>query len=308
MSAKPRKFVSIIDLLEAFQDERACSQHVAQQRWGDNPICPYCDHKKVYKFTNGTHYKCAECRRMFSVRVGTIFEDSNIPLRKWFVAIYLDTSHKKGISSHQLARDLHVAQKTAWFMLHRIRTAMKDNDPAMLGGIVEGDCTFIGGKRGNMHQSKRATIPAGGTSHMKPVFGLLQRGGKVIARVVDNENDACLFPIIIGTVIPKSFLVTDGGLAFKRLRRSPFHHRVINHKAGEYVRGAFDTNSIESFWSTIKRGYLGIYHYWSQKHLHRYVAEFVFRFNTREISTQSRFDFLLSNIGGTLPYKTLIAQ
>ncbi len=306
-----RTFKGIDDLLKQLPDEKAAAKYWASLRWENGePICPYCFSKSICSFSDGIRYKCKEkdCKEIFSVRVETVMEDSKIPIRKWLVAIYFLTESKKGISSVQLAEMVGITQKSAWHMMHRIRETMRQKSSVVLTGIVESDCTFIGGKMKNIHASKRALLPNGaGFTHMTPVFGLIQRGGKVMTRIVQSESGECVVPIILECVTPKSYIVTDGANAFKKIPKKSYSHRAVHHAKGEYVRGCWDSNSIESFWASAKRGYIGIYHLWSDKHLSRYMDEFTYRHNLREAGKNSRFNGVLKNSEGQLTWKQLVA-
>ena len=305
---KIQGFNSIIELINFFDSEIKCAEYLSFQRWGDNPICPHCDHDKVYSLTGkNKRYKCAGCRKHFSVRVGTIFEDSKIKLQKWFTAIWLVTSHKKGISSLQLGRDLNVTQKTAWFMLQRIRYALSYDFDNSLEGEIEADETYVGGKNKNRHANKKHYNPQGRNSESKsPILGLVQRGGVLVAKQVENVKADTLTPEIMNLVKHASTVYTDEWMGYNRLKKV-YNHLAVKHNQGEYVNGRIHTNTIEGFWSLLKRGIVGIYHFTSRKHLQRYVDEFVFRYNTRTLSESFRFQFYLSNIEGRLTYKELIS-
>ena len=239
--------------------------------------------------------------------MGTIFEDSKIPLRKWFIAIYLITSHKKGISSHQLARDLKLTQKSAWFVLHRVRYAFQLPQDKFTD-IVEVDETYIGGKEKNKRKSKRTKGTQGRSTKTKtPVLGILQRGGKVYAIPVENTKGKTILPIMRDKVEVGASIYTDEWRPYRALSKD-YNHGIVNHSADEYVRGDIHTNSIESFWALLKRGIIGIYHNVSDKHLDKYVNEFTFRFNNKNLTEGSRFDVMLANSSGRLDYKTLIAN
>ena len=306
-----RDFDSFYELIEYFSTEERCVDYLAKLRWNGEPVCPYCGHNHSYELNvkgRGKRWKCAECRKQYSVRVGTIFEESKITLRKWFIAIYLITAHKKGISSHQLARDLKITQKTAWFILQRVRYAFTP-DNEKFKGVVEIDETFIGGKDKNKHKSKRAGNKATGRSVLvkTPVLGILERGGKVYAVPVANTQSATLLPVMRDKVEEGSTIFTDEWRSYLALR-SGYDHQVIRHNADEYVRGEVHTNGIESFWALFKRGIVGIYHHTSYKHLDKYINEFTFRYNNRKLSEGSRFDVLLANSHGRLSYKELINE
>lgn len=305
-----RDFDSFFELVNYFDSEERCIQYLAQLRWNGQPQCPYCGHEHAYELKGKTRrWKCASCREQFSVRVGTIFEDSKISLRKWFFAIYLATAHKKGISSHQLSRDLKVTQKTAWFMLQRIRMAFAPEEGLQLGNEVEIDETFVGGKESNKHVSKRTPNTQGRSTKTKtPVLGILQRDGKVFAVPVENTKGKTILPIIAEKVEAGSKVYTDEWHPYKALGKD-FEHSFVQHGANQYVDGEVHTNSIESFWALFKRGIIGIYHHTSKKHLHLYVNEFTFRFNNRKMSEGSRFDVLLANTNNKhLTYKELIEE
>lgn len=301
------EFKSIIDLLKAFPDEQSCINHLEQLRWNGNIISPFDETSKVYKCA-GNKYRCKNTGKYFNVRTNTIFDNTKIPLQKWFLALYVFSSHKKGISSHQLAKDISVTQKSAWFLLHRLRYAFDHpNFKNTLGNVVEIDETFVGGEAKNKHTSKKSKNENGGTIHeQQPVLGMRERNGNVIAQVVENRNKETLLPIIYNTVENDSIIMTDEYTAYKDLKNDYTHFRV-NHGAKEYVNQMAYTNGIENFWSHLKRGIDGIYHWVSKDHLQSYVDEFTLRFNTRKFDTQSRFDLILSAVAGKkLTYNDLI--
>lgn len=306
--SKDKHFIGIGELIKTFSSELSCIKHLANLRWNGKPKCPYCKHDKVYVFTSGKKFKCASCRKIFSVRVGTIFEDSKISLKKWFIAIYLEANHKKGISSHQLHRDVGVTQKTAWFMLHRIREAIRTKTFTKLSGIVEIDETFIGGKFGNMHRSIREKFNGKFYSANKTtILGLLQRNGNVLAIPIPKASKKFIVPLVHNNIEQQSILYTDGGSSYVHINPVYKQHSVI-HKMEECVRGDVHTNSMEGFWSQLKRGIIGIYHHISPKHLSRYCDEFTFRYNTRKINNRERFNLALQMSNGGLTYKNLIRK
>lgn len=306
-----KSFNSLIDLTKHFPDEKTCRFHLEQMRWNDDIICVHCgSSRKIYRINDSKLYKCADCTKQFTVRVGTIFEDSALPLQKWFMAIYLIMAHKKGISSIQLSKDIGVTQKTAWFMLHRIRYAVRTKSfDKPLTGTVEADETLIGGKEQNKHFDKRTPHAQGRNSEAKtPVFGMKQRGGIVKAQTVDRTDTITLQTIMREQISKMANIVTDEYISYKECDDYFKTHKKVNHSAKEYVRGNVHTNSIESFWAILKRGIFGIYHHVDRKHLDKYIDEFEFRFNSKDISDVDRFNAMLSFSNGRLMYKILIAK
>jgi transposase-like protein len=306
-----QKFNTLIDLLAYFKDEQVCRDYLELLRWPNGLQCAYkdCDHDKIFRFSNGKVYKCAKCERQFSIRVGTIFEDSKVPLKKWFAAIYLITSHKKGISSIQLSKDIGVTQKTAWYMNHRVRHSLGWGEPEeKLSGTIEADETFIGGKEGNKHKNKKTEGTQGRSVQTKTaVAGLVERGGEIRAKIVPDTTGSNLRKFVYENVEKGSQLHTDEWWGYKGLEKL-FGHSVIKHNEKEYVNGDCHTNTMEGFWSLLKRGVVGIYHSMSNKHLQKYIDEFVFRYNTRTLTEADRFNLMLSGLATHLPYQKLITD
>lgn len=301
-------FKSIVELLDYFKEESTCAAYYEQLRWNGNPVCPHCSSDKPYKTNRG--YKCSnnKCNKKFTVKVGTIFENSKIKFRIWFGAIYLATAHKKGISSVQLAIDLGITQKTAWFVLHRIREMLKVSAPAMLGdngNTVEVDETYIGGLEANKHKNKKRK--EGEPDKKKIVLGIIERDGRVILKYIPNATEQNMVPFIEKHVPEGSRVISDEFVSYNKLG-GRFVHNTINHSLKIYVSGDIHTNTIENFWSVLKRGLYGIYHSVSEKHLDRYLHEFSSRFNERKITEQARFEKFLAQSEKRLKYKSLIAN
>ncbi len=300
-----KDFNSIIELLKAFPTEQSCIDHLEELRWNGEVVSPFDSDSKVYKCANN-RYRCKETGKYFNVKTATLFDNTKVKLQKWFLAIWLVTSHKKGISSLQLGRDIDVTQKTAWFMLQRIRNCFGYDDGEQLSGEVEVDETFIGGKNKNRHSDKK-TDYSSGVKDKAPVIGMVERHGNIIAKHIPNTKGLTLSKEIVANVKVMSSVYTDEYHGYRKIR-AIYDHKYIKHSAGEYVNGRIHTNTIEGFWSILKRGIVGIYHFTSTKHLQKYVDEFVFRYNSRNFSEASRFNMLLTNTEHRLTYKTLINE
>lgn len=284
-----------------YHDKDKARQHLESIRWPNGPICPHCGVVgNAAELKGKAHrpglYKCRDCRKQFSVTVGTVFERSKVPLNKWLLATHLMTSSKKGISSHQIHRSIGVTYKTAWFMTHRIRCAMASTDNTPLGsggGIVEADETYIGRKKGAPKK--------GGWGHKQAVFSLVERGGKVRSKVIAGTAFDTIRVELPKNVSPDAHLMTDMLSAYNNVGKQFASHEQVNHSAREWRRGNAHTNTIESFFSVFKRGMKGVYQHCSEDHLQRYMAEFDFRYNHRsalKIEDKERARIALEGIGG----------
>ena len=303
------QFKTISEFNDYFNTELACYRFLENQRWAGTPKCPHCGSEKHYtvksrgKFKDIPSYRCANraCDLPFFVRTGTIFEGSKVELRKWFQAIYEITTCKKGISSVELGTRIGVSQKSAWQMNHKIRTLLASSAPALLSGIVESDESYIGGKNKNRHNDKKIPNSQGRSAKDKiPVVGLIERGGKVLTFVAQNTDAETLHQIIENNVLDGATIVTDSYKSYHGIGAT-YNHVVVKHENGGYVMyegdNEFHTQNIENFWSQLKRGYIGIYHYMSPQHLHRYCNEFATRYNQRNGCNISRFMYVINNCG-----------
>ncbi|MCL9807244.1 IS1595 family transposase [Flavobacterium amniphilum] len=305
-----KDYKSILDIVKDFPNEQSCIDHLEILRWNGNVISPFDSSSKIYKCKNNK-YRCKNTGKYFNVKTNTIFDNTKLELQKWFLAIWIVTSHKKGISSLQLSRDLNITQKSAWFMLQRIRNCfgVDDNDNYPLDGIIEADETFVGGKNKNRHHDKKVEQCQGRSYKDKtPVLGLLQRNGIVKAFVIDNTQSKTIQPIIKKNVIYHSVLISDEWHGYRGLEKIYDHH-FVDHGKRQYVNfenNEIHSNSIEGFWGILKRGYNGIYNWWSRKHMQKYVDEFVFRFNSRKMPEYDRFNMFLGRIENRITYKELI--
>lgn len=295
-------------MMTAYSDEDKCRAFMEQLRWGGNPTCPFCGRNNPYKLKDGKTYRCkaSGCRKDFTVTVGTIFENSKVKLSVWMAALYLCTGHKKGVSSHQLARDLGLTQKTAWFVLHRVRLIMGDPEPDVaLDNVVEVDETYVGGKWDKMSRKRRAKLQESGTDNKTAVMGLLERDGKAKLTVIGEKT---FKDVVRDNVAPSAVVITDAHKSYTGLNNEFQAHEAVNHHVMEFRRGIAYTNSVEGFFSVFKRTIFGTYHQVSPKHLHRYCAETSYRFNTRKITDAERFKTVISNPQGRLKYNDLIQK
>lgn len=303
-----KTFKSILEFQKTFSTDEICREYLEQQRWNGTPACVYCGSTNIHRFvTNPKILKCRDCRNKFSVTVGTIYENTKLPLTKWFLATYILSVHSKGISSLQLANWLGITQKSAWHLNHRIRQMLSNNAPELLDGICEVDETYIGGKESNKHANKRIT--RGGANGKAMVVGAVQRQGKVKTKVIPATNIENITNAVKEFIAPNSTMVTDEHHAYNRIK-DLYNHKRVNHKTKEYVRKddtiLVHTNNIEGYWNILKKQINGIHHFVSPKHLQRYCDESAFRFNNRKEAQDDRFATALSNIEGTLQYKVLV--
>lgn len=292
---------SLFDLLDAFPTEQACVEHLERLRWPDGPVCPWCETTgRAYRIK--LRWKCAYCRQFFSVRKGTAFEHSRISLRKWFAAIFLFTSSRKGIPSYQLAREIGVRQKTAWYMLCRLRQVADKMSVEVLKGIVEVDECYVGGRNRNRHSKKKFANWADG---FQVVVGAVERDGNVILSRVPSRDREDLWYFIMRYVFKGSEVHTDELASYKHL---PLHkHKFTTHSQGQYVDGNVHSQTIESVWAIVKRAHKGTYHQWTRKHFDLYLREFEMRWNMRRLPEGRRLDVFLSHVDGTrLAYKDLV--
>lgn len=309
-------FATVFDLFDAFPTEQSCIEHLELLRWEGNIVSPFDASSTVYKCKDNK-YRCKNTGKYFNVKTNTLFDSTKVSLRKWFAAIWLVTCHKRGVSSLQLSRDIGVTQKTAWFMLHRIRKAfgMSSDDSQQVQDEVEIDETFVGGKNKNRHTDKKVEKCQGRSFKDKvPVFGMIERGGLLIAKVVTDTKATTLLPIIQDYVKKDSILYTDGwgygDIEDDYTQMSVDHGKgfygttIIDYETGEAIK--VNTNSIENAWTHLKRMIMGTYYRLSKKHMQSYVDEFVFRFNTRKDTIAQRFNLLLQNMECRLTYKELV--
>lgn len=299
---------TLIEVIRYFSDPDIALMFMAALRWPDGPECPRCESKEYSFLSTRRVWKCKECKKQYTVKQGSIMEDSPIGLDKWLCAIWLIANCKNGISSYEVARDLGITQKSGWFLLSRIRLAMQTGTFRKLTGEIEADETFIGGKARNMHRSKRASrIQGTGGMGKVAVMGLLERHGEVTVKVVPNTRRHTLHAEIMNNVEPGSIVYTDSLKSYEKLE-GDFVHQVINH-AEKYVDGRIHTNGMENFWSLLKRSIKGTYVSVEPFHLFRYLDEQAFRFNQRKVTDLDRFFQVAQAMAGRrLTYRQLTGK
>lgn len=300
------KFTTLRELINAIPDNKTAHQYLAGERWHNGVIeCAYCDSDEAYVYKDGITYKCKKCRKQFRATTGTMMENTKLPLIDWLIAIHLLT-HKKGISSIQLAKDIGVTQKTAWIMAHKIRTHMAGNPDEMLEGTVEMDEAFVGGKSAFKHKNKRMKYnPGRSWSDKVPVFGLIQRNhvnsrgdiipSRVKAFVMGNVEMLTITKAVRQNVKIGSNLMGDGFMAYRVLEKQ-YNLKSVDHSKGWYVDGNCHTNTIEGFWSQMKKQLKSTHHFVSPKHLQKYVDECAFKYNFRNLDVQEQVECLIRNM------------
>jgi transposase-like protein len=306
------RFKDLREVLIYFADEKVCWEYLEQELWDGKPVCPHCGNKKVYRLADGRKFKCGNkktCDSKFTVLVGSIYENTKLPLSIWFGAIFLATSRKKGISSHQVARDLGITQKTAWFLLHRIRRMIKKKKPKTLAGVVQVDESYVKGEAKNRTAKKRKLILDGLKKDLPAIVVGTVTSEEAIMTVVPNAEKDTLFDLIRAIVTDKSStVVTDGLPSYTGLSDLYKDHVIVNHAAGIFVLGEFHNQTVEGLFSILKRMIMGVYHYISPKHLQAYCDECTYRYNSRKITDTDRFILTMKERGERLRYADLIKR
>jgi transposase-like protein len=311
----PKSEMDLMTLFEKFGNDERCRMYLEKLRWPDSVRCVRCDSEKISRIYKRNQFHCDSCKYQFSATAGTIFHDSHLPLMKWFAAIYLLSESKKGMSANQLKRTLKVAYKTAWYLCHRIREAVKEADCDLLGldgGIVECDETFIGGKAIYMHRSRLEKLAKGrdGYDNKTMVMGAIERGGKVRLSVGQKPATREILHAFIKSKLAEetALICTDEHKGYQGIADGDTLHATVDHKDKEWVRGIVHTNTLENVWTLFKRSIVGSYHQVSEKHLDRYLDEFEFRFNNRDNPFLFRDTLLRLLQTSNLEYKDLTSE
>lgn len=302
MKAKkqPKSEINLVTMIERFGNDEKCRAYLEHLRWPSGPVCARCKSVSISTLADRNQYDCNTCRYQFSVTSGTIFHDTHLPLWKWFIAVYLMIESRKGVSANQVKRTINVSYKTAWYLCHRVRAAVRDAYPSPLKGIIEVDETFVGGKVHGMGYGYRA--------NKSVVVGAVQRRGKIILKVVAGTDRKSLHDFIKKhTASDTQAIYTDELPSYKGIADGDTRHETVRHKAKEYVRGDVHTNTVESVWSLLKRSIMGAYHKLSVKHLDAYLDELEWRFNNRENPYLLRDTFRQLLKAKTLEYRKLVA-
>jgi transposase-like protein len=297
--AQTKQAMNLPKLIERFGADEKCREYLEDLRWPNGVECPRCGERSISRIEKRKQYECNSCRYQFSVTAGTVFHDSHLPLWKWFLSIYLVGESKKGISASQLGRTIGVSYKTAWYLGHRIRSAMEEDSPVPLRGIVEIDETWIGGKSPHSDPWANKTM----------ILGAVERGGRVRMRVETRRNRKALHKMVDETVADEAEAIyTDAAPVWGDMSDEDTRHQVVNHHAEEWVRANVHTNTVEGVWSLLKRSVIGSYHQLSVKHLPAYLDEISFKFNNRDNPYLFRDTVLRLVDGETLPFRELVAK